>query len=478
MKTTRAGLLLASIAGAVALSGCGGGTEGTGGVPPPAPASYSIGVMTVGSVVVNGVRYDDTNATVIIDDAIAVRSQLRDGMVVKVRGRINDDGVTGTAERVEVENELRGTVTATNTSANPPTFTVNGILVQTDDATVFANGVTIGALLNAKVEVHGLRDAAGVLRATRVEVQNGTGLPDEFKGAITTPFNGTTFGIGAVAVTVSAQATFTPAGCSAAGLTVGRVVEVHGNFTGANQFNATQIDCEDLEDESNGVKPPAGARTEFEGFITAFSADVNLTTGSFTLGSVTVTFDAATQVRNGSREDLGNGVRVEVDGTLNGATLMAREISFKSDRIILQGQASGVTATQFVVLGQTIVRNDLTQVSVSGGIANGTRVQVRARFTSAGALVAEEVRDPSGGNANREIVQARVTAKTATTITLLGNTYTLLEGANRYERPDGTFFPSRADFLAAITASPAGGTLVKVRGTPLSTGVEEGEIEL
>jgi hypothetical protein len=205
---------------------------------------------------------------------------------------------------------------------------------------------------------------------------------------------------------------------------------------------------------------------------------VNLTTGSFTLGGITVTFDAATQVRNGSREDLGNGVRVEVDGTLNGATLMAREISFKSDRIILQGQASGVTATQFVVLGQTIVRNDLTQVSVSGGIANGTRVQVRARFTSAGALVAEEVRDPSGGNANREIVQARVTAKTATTITLLGNTYTLLEGANRYERPDGTFFPSRADFLAAITASPAGGTLVKVRGTPLSTGVEEGEIEL
>jgi len=246
---------------------------------------------------------------------------------------------------------------------------------------------------------------------------------------------------------------------------------VHGSFTGTNQFTATRIDCEDLEDDANGLRPPPGARTEFEGFV------ANLGATSFTLNGITVNFDAATQFRNGLREDLANGARVEVDGTLNGTTLTAREISFKSDRIILQGQASGVTATQFVVLGQTIQRNDLTEITVSGGLANGVRVQVRARFANNGSLVAEEVRDPSGGNANREIVQARVTAKSADTITLLGNTYTLLEGANRYQRPDGTFFASRADFLAAITAAPSGGTLVKVRGTPLSAGVEEGEIE-
>jgi hypothetical protein len=470
MKTTLARLLPASIAGAVALVGCGGGTEGTGGVPPPAPASYSTGVMTLGSVIVNGVRYDDTNATVIIDDNTATRTQLRDGMVVKLRGRINDDGVTGTAERIEVENELRGTVTQIDTSANPPTFTVNGVLVRTDDATIFHNNVAIGALLNQRVEVHGLRDATGVLRATRVEVQNGTGLPDEFKGAINTAFNGTSFAIGQVVVTPGATATYTPAGCLPAALTVGRVVEVHGTFTGTNQFTATRIDCEDLEDQASGLQPPAGARTEFEGFVT------NLGAASFTLNGLTVNFDSATQFRNGSREDLADGVRVEVDGTLSGTTLTAREISFKSDRIILQGQASGVTPTQFVVLGQTILRNDLTEITVNGGFADGVRVQVRARFTKNGTLVAEEVRDPSGGG-SREIVQARVTAKSATTITLLNQTYTLLEGANRYQRPDGSFFPSRADFLAAITAAPSGGTLVKVRGTPLSAGVEEGEIE-
>jgi hypothetical protein len=473
MKTTLARLLPASIAGAVALAGCGGGTEGTGGVPPPAPASYSTGVMTVGSVIVNGVRYDDTNATVIIDDNTATRTQLRDGMVVKLRGRINDDGVTGTAERIEVENELRGTVTQIDTSANPPTFTVNGVLVRTDDATVFdPPGGGVGTLRDQNVEVHGLRDATGVLRATRVEVQTGTGLPDEFKGAISTAFNGTSFTIGQVVVTPGPATTYTPAGCEPTRLTVGRVVEVHGTFTRINQFSATRIDCEDLEDDANGLRPPPGARTEFEGFVT------NLGAASFTLNGITVNFSATTQFRNGSREDLANGVRVEVDGTLNGTTLTAREISFKSDRIILQGEASGVTSTQFVVLGQTIQRNDLTEITVSGGIANGVRVQVRARFAKNGPLVAEEVRDPSGGNVNRQIVQARVTDKSATTITLLNATYTLLEGANRYQRPDGTFFASRADFLAAITATPSGGTLVKVRGTPLSAGVEEGEIEL
>ena len=465
-------MLLASIAGAVALSACGGGTEGTGGVPPPAAPSYSTGVMTVGSVIVNGVRYDDTNATVIIDDKTATRAHLRDGMVVKVRGRINDDGATGTAERIEVENELRGTVTEIDTSANPPTFKVSGVLVRTDDTTVFANGVTINELRNAKVEVHGLRDAAGVLRATRVEVQTDTDLQDEFKGAISTSFNDTSFAIGQVVVTPGSGAMYMPSDCGPTALKVlGRVVEVHGSFTGTNQFTATRIDCEDLEDDANGLRPPPGARTEFEGFV------ANLGATSFTLNGITVNFGATTQFRNGSREDLANGARVEVDGTLNGTTLTAREISFKSDRIILQGQASGVTATQFVVLGQTIQRNDLTEITVGGGLANGVWVQVRARFAKNGSLVAEEVRDPSGGNANREIVQARVTAKSATTITLLGNTYTLLEGANRYQGPDGTPFASRADFLAAITPAPSGGTLVKVRGTPLSAGVEEGEIE-
>jgi len=36
-------------------------------------------------------------------------------MMVTVKGKRNDDGVTGTAEKIEVENEVRGTVTSVGT---------------------------------------------------------------------------------------------------------------------------------------------------------------------------------------------------------------------------------------------------------------------------------------------------------------------------------------------------------------------------
>lgn len=468
-------LLLAAASTLVAvLAACGGGTDGTGGTPPPATGTaYSSGVMRVGSVIVNGVRYDDSTATVLVDDRTVARSELKDGMVIKLRGRINDDGVNGTAERVEIENELRGTVTAVGLTT-PPTLTVSGVLVQTDESTVFANGLVITAgLVGQVVEVHGLRDASGVLRASRVEVQNGSGLVDEFKGAISAKA-ATTFTVGGVTVTPAATATYAPAGCSFSALAVGQIVEVHGGFTGTNAFSATRIECEDLEDGSNGVRPPAGARNEREGFVSGLVSTNGNQSGSFTLGDITVVFSATTQIRNGARADLANGVRVEVDGAINGTTLTAREISFKQDRVILQGTIAAPGTNQFSVLGRTVTYNSLTRID-GVTIAAGNRAEVRARLVN-GTLIADEVRDAGGGGGGtREIVQARVTAKTADAITLLGQTYTLPAGAQYRNTADAAI--SRADFLAAITADPTSGTLVKVRGEPLSAGITEAELE-
>lgn len=66
--------------------------------------------------------------------------------------------------------------------------------------------------------------------------------------------------------------------------------------------------------------------------------------------------------------------------------------------------------------------------------------------------------------------------RNGSTITLLGTTVTLPSNAS-YRRADGTAFASLQAFLDAIVASPGGGTLVKVRGTPLSSRIEEAEIE-
>src|ERR1044072_2755560 len=87
MKTQRFALLGA--AAALFIAGCGGGTGGTGATG-SSPA-VSIGVMTKGSIIVNGVHFDDSTATIRIDDRAGTGAELQNGMVVKVRGQIKDN---------------------------------------------------------------------------------------------------------------------------------------------------------------------------------------------------------------------------------------------------------------------------------------------------------------------------------------------------------------------------------------------------
>lgn len=460
------------------LVACGGGAEGTGDTTPPvSPASFSTGVMVKGSVKVNGIEFRDAGAQV-IDDRGRTVAQLQTGMVVSVRGRVDANGTTGQAEVIEVRNELRGTVDSVDTIASPPTLTIRGVTVRTDDSTVNRALVT-GALAGRYVEIHALRDDAGNLRATLVD-DSAAQSPgsDELRGRITSAnIAGRSFNLGAVVVTWPATGTaFSPAATCLAALSVDLAVEVRGSFASPNNFTATKIDCEDLDDDANGLKPPANARNELEGYVGGLNSPDNNVSGSFTLNGVTVNFSASTQIRNGARADLANGVRVEVDGTRNGNTLTAREISFKQDRIILQGAASNVTTTGLTVLGQSVQRNDLTRVSVNGGLVNTARVEVRARLVN-GTLIADEIRDASGGGGGtREIVQARATAKTASSVTLLGTAYTF-NGNTVCKDSRGATEVTVACSALLDAVNVTTGTLVKVRGTPLSAGVEEAALE-
>ena len=60
-KSPRAALLAACFG---LIAACGGGTDGTGSPAPSAVGITTSGVMTKGSVIVNGVRFDDFAATV------------------------------------------------------------------------------------------------------------------------------------------------------------------------------------------------------------------------------------------------------------------------------------------------------------------------------------------------------------------------------------------------------------------------------
>lgn len=451
----------AALAASALLAGCGGGTDGTGAVPGPTAQVVSSGAMTRGSLILNGTRFDDSAATV-TDDRNRTAAQLADGMVVKLRGR-SDDGVTGRADRVDVENEARGAIQSLDANANPPTFAVAGLTVLVDDQTVYANVAGFGALaVGMRVEVHGLRDTAGRLRATRVEA-DAPGA-DELRGPIgNVDTSAKTFTINGTVTVNYATAVFNPRGqAGESDLASGALVEVRGTLAGG-VFRAAEVDIEALEDAPLAASP--GEKQEVEGFVSAFAGT------TFQVGGRTVRIGAGTRFEGGAAADLANDLRVEVEGTLDPAgVLAATKVEFKRARLILHGPVTRVQLAppRVVLLGQSVLVNDLTRIDARGGngdprdLANiepGECVEVRG-FAAGPLFIADEIKETSGcGDA---LVQARVGGVNATRfeLTFFADLTARLDGAGVQFRDAGGAAIDRDAFFGAVTV----GRLVKVKG--------------
>lgn len=475
----RAGLLAACL---VAVAGCGGGTDGTGSPALSSAAITASGVMTKGSVIVNGVRYDDS-AAIVTDDRGRTTAALANGMVVKLRGRRSDSG-NGIAERVDVENELRAKITAINTAASPQSLVAAGVTVLADSQTVFAGVANFAALtIGERVEVHGLRDGSGTLRASRVEVVAAGQGADELRGTASSINTGSdTFVLNGNITVNYAGATFSPVDARETSLANGAVVEVRGNLAGS-VFTAVQVGIEDLEDDS--LRGGPNEKQDVEGFVSGFTAHP----GNFRVNGRSVTTTANTRFEGGTAVDLANNVKVEVEGIVDAqGVLVASNIEFRSVRVQLHGRvtAADAAAGTVVVLGQTVRATDLTRIETlrNGGnstsladlTANVDCVQVRATVNGT-TIVADEIKEPS--SCGKELVQASVSAKNESnfTLTFFGSLNASLANTSRFVDSNDRLI-TRAQFFAAI--GPANGTspgtLVKVQGNSLGA-VEEAELE-
>ncbi|MBE9564781.1 MAG: hypothetical protein IMF17_06000, partial [Proteobacteria bacterium] len=114
-----------------ACSPSGGGLAGIGG-----SGYISSGSITgFGSVFVNGVEFETDSAIFDVDGDSGTQADLAIGMIVKVDGSINADGITGTATSIRFDDELQGPVSAPAGETNiiydidgvTGTFTVLGI---------------------------------------------------------------------------------------------------------------------------------------------------------------------------------------------------------------------------------------------------------------------------------------------------------------------------------------------------------------
>lgn len=384
-----AGLLTAGMV--ASLVACGGGGGGSAGVGTGGTGSYAVGSISgFGSVIVNGVRYNDDSSSVFDDDDNSSDSSaLALGMVVEIRGTLNDDGVSGSATSVSYHSELKGPVTAVNVGAG--TLTVFGQLVNVTATTVFADAAGLADLaVGNVVEVYGLPDASGAITATRIEREASSiaafGGDFRVRGAVAS-LTGTApsfrFSVGTVTVTTNGSTEVD--GTLADGVYVS--VRLNKTAAGDGSYEAVRVKVKSRRYE-DGVN-----QAEIEGLVSEFAS----LSEPFKVNGYPVQLDATVTYEDGVAGDLADGVRVEVKGAVIGGVLVVHKVEFDHEED--DGGADGSDAPfefngvatcslspcgnptgSIVVHGETVQYDASTQFADGVTLANlnGSNVKVKA----------------------------------------------------------------------------------------------------
>src|SRR6056297_579218 len=184
MNLSRFGLLVLASTLAI-VSACGGGGGGLAALSPSLPigggSSGGIGgsgfttsgtIDGTGSIFVNGVRFDVSATDIRIDGESASEDDLAPGMVVTVRGSLDDDDPgRGIAEQVDYSSELVGPIDSIELSGDGNSMRLrilNRSVIAERVNTVFSGLQFSTITLGQAVVISGFVDAQNRIRATRI----------------------------------------------------------------------------------------------------------------------------------------------------------------------------------------------------------------------------------------------------------------------------------------------------------------------
>ena len=314
--------LLGTLAAAAVLSACGGGGSADAGASASTvtPTAFTQGTITgFGSIMVNGVRFDESAATITDDAGNASNAQaLRLGMRVEVdHASVDASASTARAAAVRYGSLVLGPVASVNVAGN--TLTVLGQVVDVTASTMFSDTLAAGlsaVAAGAVIEVHGLVDAAtGHISATRVEAAS-SAAHYKLRGTVA-GLNSTakTFNIGAAAISYATL----PSTAVPATLANGLALRVElATAQSAGFWVASALGVKGLHtDHANGLGG------QVRGKITAFTS-----ASSFTVDGVVVDASAASFTDGSS--GLALGVEVEVDGSVSNGVLVATKVALEN----------------------------------------------------------------------------------------------------------------------------------------------------
>ena len=347
-------LMCAGLAAVLAglLAGCGGGvgSEGTG--------SYASGTITgYGSIIVNGVHYDESAAQVQDDDGQALaRSALALGMVVQISaGPISTDAdgsARAAASSVRTQRALVGPVSAIQAGA--ARLTVLGQTVQIDADTVFDERLSGGLAALAPgqwLEVYGFYDSTRArFAATRVAPSAASAGSRVSGPVMALDAQAKTFTLGSQTYSFASLGQ-APAADALVTLKLQAAPDGNGRWV-VNGQQAGQA----VPQERDG----AG----LDGLVTAVLSASRFVVDGVTVDSSAARVSGVVQV----------GAKVEVSGTLRGGVLQAREVEATAGKVKtfeLNGSLASLDTAnrRFVLRGTTVSYAAASVVFANGSAA-------------------------------------------------------------------------------------------------------------
>jgi cytoskeletal protein CcmA (bactofilin family) len=469
---------IALAAGILFAAGCGGGgSDGGGANPPPPPpptggitrtgVGFAVGPITgFGSVIVNGVTYETSgNTSFTKDGQPATQDDFSVGEHVVVTGSIDDNNSNAAAASVESNDIVEGPASSHNTTTNQ--LVVLGQTVQISATTSVDDSCPADLTAAPAVEVYGTVDLNGVIDATRVECRDATwdGVM-EINGSATN-VTATTFEINGFVVDYSAAAVddFPTAGV----INEDDPVEAKGDT-----LNGGALEADRVEYKGNRFDINEGDHIEIEGFITRFASATD-----FDVSGIPVTTLANTTYEGGTAADLGQNLKVEVEGEFDGNDVLnATKIEIKTSTAIrVTGTLDSAAGDTLTILGITVNtsatktrfedKSDADVDPMSAGDLNGMDyVEIRGQELPPGQITAMIVERDDADTRTELRGFVEVGGKAEPNLTVLGVTV-VTNGATQYRdsRGESETVMQPADFWAAVQE----GSLVDARGT--ETGV-------
>ena len=358
-------------------AGCGGSSGGGDSVSPPPPTTppppptggiirtgVAVGAGPItgfGSIIVNGITYDTSGAIFTRDDNPSSQDEFKVGETVIVKGTIDDDNTNAVAETVELDELVKGPVS----SVVGNQITAMGQTITTGDTTSLddscnASLADLSPLLNAfAIEVYGSTDGTDVITATRIECKTEADFVDdefEVNGIVDTHDAGNMI-LTINDLEVNYGSAMSIDNFPGGQISVGDPVEVEGPPANFNEATVV-LTASKVEYKGGALDGNEGDHYEVEGFISDFVSETqfNLRVGSLVI-AVTTT-PGTTVYEGGSATDLGNNVKVEVEGDLNSSNeVQATKIEIKTStnvRVVGLVDAVSTEDSTITILGITV----------------------------------------------------------------------------------------------------------------------------